>query len=494
VNLPRTGQTSCFDTSGFPVACDGTGQDGDLLAGGAWPVPRFVDNGDLTLTDNLTGLTWTKNGETPGNNLYTCSATSITVNWQAALNHIDCLNSRSYLGFTDWRLPNVNEIESLLNHEVADSTAWLVTQGFQNVWGAYWSSTTFSSTALPNGDYAFDINFLSGTVGISLKTATSYLPAVWSVRGETSGNTPLWKTGQIASFAGYDDGYFQQGKAAPQPRFTLQGECLTDRLIGLVWTQDGDRLNGQVGWQAALDYANSLDLCGSSDWRLPNRKELWSLLRAGSGDLLAWLESQGFRNVRSGGASSSEYYWSSTTYRYNPNSAWGFSMDGGLLQALSKSDQFNTAYVWAVRSGTLGGALLPTDTPMPTPTPKLSPTPQPSPTPLPRPVIDAVLPDQGDADVPGTLQIQGRNFKPGAQVQIGAGLILSSTVVSENMILAHLPAMPTGAYDLRVTSPGLICRRFPASLPACTDCLRSSGRCTYRCCSAKRPGRPQSVP
>ena len=57
VVLPQTGQTTCWDEDGAELtSCDGTGQDGDILAGANWPTPRFKDNGDGTMTDNLTGL------------------------------------------------------------------------------------------------------------------------------------------------------------------------------------------------------------------------------------------------------------------------------------------------------------------------------------------------------------------------------------------------------------------------------------------------------
>ena len=62
VQLPKTGQTTCYGgTSGATVIpCTGTGQDGELQTGLAWPNPRFTDNGDQSVTDNLTGLIWTK--------------------------------------------------------------------------------------------------------------------------------------------------------------------------------------------------------------------------------------------------------------------------------------------------------------------------------------------------------------------------------------------------------------------------------------------------
>jgi hypothetical protein len=63
VDLPHTGQTTCYDEGGDVIACPGTGHDGDVQAGVAWPFPRFTDNGNGTVTDHLTGLIWLKNAD-----------------------------------------------------------------------------------------------------------------------------------------------------------------------------------------------------------------------------------------------------------------------------------------------------------------------------------------------------------------------------------------------------------------------------------------------
>ena len=132
IQLPRTGQTKCYDTSGTEINCSGTGQDGDIQAGVAWPSPRFFDNGDGTITDNLTGLMWTQNANPAGNNM----------TWQSALDYVKTLNTG---GHTDWRLPNVNELKSLVNADEPETAVWLNRQGFTNVEGGkYWSSTTLA--------------------------------------------------------------------------------------------------------------------------------------------------------------------------------------------------------------------------------------------------------------------------------------------------------------------------------------------------------------
>jgi hypothetical protein len=55
--FPATGQTGCWDSSGNPISCTNTGQDGDIQAGATL---SYTDNGNGTITDNNTGLVWEK--------------------------------------------------------------------------------------------------------------------------------------------------------------------------------------------------------------------------------------------------------------------------------------------------------------------------------------------------------------------------------------------------------------------------------------------------
>lgn len=140
VQLPRTGQTACYDASGSVIACAGTGQDGDKLKGAAMPSPRFTDNANGTVTDNLTGLVWLKNANCWG----------ATTTWQAALTNANALSSGS-CGLTDgsaagsWRLPNIAELESLLDLSLSNP-AISTGHPFNNVqsyW--YWTGSTLSA-------------------------------------------------------------------------------------------------------------------------------------------------------------------------------------------------------------------------------------------------------------------------------------------------------------------------------------------------------------
>lgn len=98
-----TGQQSYWDASGDPISCAGTGRDGELQAGMDWATPRFMDNGDGTVTDILTGLVWLMDANCFGPR-----------NWTEALSDANDLSAGT-CGLTDgsvptdWRLPNVKE-------------------------------------------------------------------------------------------------------------------------------------------------------------------------------------------------------------------------------------------------------------------------------------------------------------------------------------------------------------------------------------------------
>ena len=113
--LPSTGQNLCYDAAGGVVACAGTGQDGETQRGAACPPPpRFADRGDGTVTDNLSGLTWLKNAtcadiQSAGGSDWATADRSAN-----ALHNGQCLLSDGSVA-GDWRLPNVNELESLVD-------------------------------------------------------------------------------------------------------------------------------------------------------------------------------------------------------------------------------------------------------------------------------------------------------------------------------------------------------------------------------------------
>lgn len=302
VALPRTGQTKCYDSAGAEIDCAGTGQDGMFRSGVAWPDPRFTDNGDGTMTDNLTGLVWAGNGELSG-----------WRTWQQALNFIKFMNegAEENFGFTDWRLPNILEMESLSNRGTSDFVQWLKDQGFINVYGTngrnfYWTSTTNKGVAYRSSAYIY--NILSDHAHAFEKTTRMY---VWPVRGGQAdqadpgfpANIP--KTGQVKCYneAGAEmdcagtgqDGELRWGVAWPEPRLTDNGDgSVTDNLTGLVWK--GAPSAESMTWSQALDYAASFNPASAgrlgpaqgdfdNDWRLCDENQGESLCTYGDESL-----------------------------------------------------------------------------------------------------------------------------------------------------------------------------------------------------------------
>jgi hypothetical protein len=386
IELPRTGQTTCYDVSGIEIVCAGSGQDGATQAGAASPGDRFTPfYYDLTVVDNLTGLMWTIDSRTPDPyDPYqpVCTTYERSMTWQGALGYIDCLNNYidpdclgqpGYRCHSDWRLPNRWELRSLIDYSYstnpASGPALPSGHPFINVEEnySYWSSTNMGigSMSMWNGS--------ESSVGPQF---------AWPVRaGQTDGNpNPAYpanipKTGQTDSFAPGDDGDIQAGVTWPDPRFTVtycntDGPCpnqaadcdedstgeptidptndvVTDNLTGLVWIRLPDNIHRT--WVEAIAYANNLSRCGYSNWRLPNINELGSMVHNGEPDTAVWLNTAPpfyFIGVES------FFHWSSTTDRSVAINAMGVNLWDGSIENHLKTDYY---YAWPVR---LPGALL----------------------------------------------------------------------------------------------------------------------------------------
>ncbi len=368
IQLPRTGQTKCYNAAGTELAsCAGTGQDGDIQAGAAWPSPRFVVSGENSniIQDKLTGLEWSKDGGTP-TVAGTPTCTGGTKTWQSALDYVACLNTNNYLGHNDWRLPNINELRSMLTTDQVVQSTWLIGQGFANVQSLYWSSTTHISSILGTiRARHVDMSINQGGDGSDPKTSNFY---AWPVRTSSNGSL-LPKTGQTSC---YDtgglpiscantgqDGEKQSGVAWPDTRFVVgtgaEAECITDKLTGLIWAKNGNLSGGKL-WQGALDFVASINsgagLCGYKDWRLPNRNELSSMFNSEQSDTSIWLNGQGFSTVQ-------PYYWASSTYSNYKDYAWEVHM--GYANAGANSKVGYNYNAWPVRGGTILNPLTLTD-------------------------------------------------------------------------------------------------------------------------------------
>jgi hypothetical protein len=371
IQLPRTGQTTVYSPT----------DDRAVRVGKQWPSPSLCDNGDETVTDNLTGLIWAGDGnlvmsrdpgfDNDGN------AGDGAISWQHALDYIKKLNAEKFRGHGDWRLPNINELASLVNQGEADTSLWLTEQGFKNTQPhRYWSST---NCALYTAK-AWTIDMESGTVDFPDKSQGFYLLPVRGGETEVPGasKNSLPKTGQTACYdengalipcgGTGQDGELQIGVFWPNPRFIDNNDLtVTDRLTGLIWAKDanlslsrnsyfainGTNYEGAVSWQDALNYVTMLNqdsYLGFSDWRLPNRNELVSLVNYMEANSSVWLTGQGILNTRN-------HYWSSGTVAGFSNKGWNVRTNGAVHGENKVADSSNnytffSSFVWPVRVDT----------------------------------------------------------------------------------------------------------------------------------------------
>ena len=132
---------------------------------------RFIDHGDGTITDNQTGLMWTKDAGTP--TVGSCAGGIKT--WQGALDYVTCLNGINHLGHSDWKLPGVKELISLVDYSRFGPPLPL-SHSFLNVQSyGYWSSSSDANYT----DGAWVVHMWDGGVGHDGKASNGY---VWPVR------------------------------------------------------------------------------------------------------------------------------------------------------------------------------------------------------------------------------------------------------------------------------------------------------------------------
>ncbi|MBS0373274.1 MAG: DUF1566 domain-containing protein [Proteobacteria bacterium] len=345
VRLAATGQVTSY----------APGDDGAQRAGVAWPLPRFVDHGDGSVTDALTGLVWLKDAG--------CLASA---DWATALAQAAALAS-GHCALTDgsqpgdWRVPNQWELESLVDASAANP-ALPASSPFAGLSTTpYWTSTSYYG-GVGGSPSAWAIRLSDGRyINDGVLNAKSAPLAVWAVRGAGGGAISLQATGFYVHYAPGDDGSIEAGVPLPFPRLVDNGDgTVTDAVTGLVWLQQGDCISGT--WSATLTAIASLasGQCGLSDgsiagqWRLPNRKELASLAdraQNNQADFFDWSWSSALPGIGSMSAAfrnviAFQYYWTSTTDAAAPSAAWTlFSCDFGIYDTPKAS----VGYALAVR-------------------------------------------------------------------------------------------------------------------------------------------------
>jgi hypothetical protein len=219
INLPDTGQTRSYT--------DTFGEDSDYTIN----PPSYTDNGDGTITDNNTGLMWQKEDD------------NVLRNWDDSVSYSENL---PLAGHDDWRLPTVKELADIVNYGTkipAIDTAYFPNTNTPGT-SFYCTSTTLTHDI----SRVWVVAFRYGKVRQIPKSMSSY---VRCVRG---GNYP------DQSFTDNNDG------------------TITDNVTGLMWQKEDDNYASSTGTDSGIIYCEEFSLGGYSDWRLPNIKELRSLI------------------------------------------------------------------------------------------------------------------------------------------------------------------------------------------------------------------------
>jgi hypothetical protein len=329
----------------------------------------YIDNLDGTVTDTGTGLMW-QQATAPG-----------TYSWIQAIVYCESLNLATH---TDWRLPTAQELETLTDksrYNPAINTTYFP----DTVAGFYWSSTTFASSSY----YAWLLEFYDGQDGGGVyaygKAGSSHVRAVRLGQSGAFNNLTLWPvpdTGQTQSYTstfGEDSDYTINQpfytklttSCTPLPDNATTWAMVRDDVTGLVWEEknakdnvinyadpnDADNMytwydsnpatnGGYEGMQRdgtdTEDFINALNTAnygGYSDWRMPNEKELQSIVNYGQYN--AAINTTYFPDTVAG------IYWSSTTCAEKTFRAWYVDFHYGSIYYDNKAAF--SAYVRAVR-------------------------------------------------------------------------------------------------------------------------------------------------
>lgn len=199
------------------------------------------------------------------------------------------------------------------------------------------------TTAAVNGGYYSATNLAQVDADLTAANIATNV-TLFGIAGTLSTNIValIQKTGQTTVYRSGDDGTYQKGMASSIPRFTIQSDpnCVLDNMTGLIWARNAN-MGGAMTWSDAIDYCESLNYGGQTDWRLPNAKELLSLIDLECADppLSAGHPFTGVLSL---------LYWSSSTYKPGTGAAWWVSLAGG---SSAVDDKPNTQYVWPVRGG-----------------------------------------------------------------------------------------------------------------------------------------------
>jgi hypothetical protein len=299
--LLETDQTDCYNDVGKEVECRGSGQDGEMRPKPAGAGKRFDIRNDI-IKDRCTDLTWSRNA----------SPAELPMTWAEAFDYVSSLNDASYSGIRQWRLPFRRELYSLISYQYFNP-ALPGKDPFTDVFsGYYWTASPASRLM----NQAWYIHLGGGRVYRGMKDG-SYM--VWPVAG-----SPV-------------------EEHLPTKRFNFTDNILRDHYTKRMWLKQDNHLAFPVKWNEAFDIISEMKqqyAGGYSDWRLPNIRELESLV-----DLNR--HSPALKPAPLIGKVA-EGYWSSTTSVYEKRYAWVlYTRDGAIGVGYKPKPDF---CVYAIRN------------------------------------------------------------------------------------------------------------------------------------------------
>jgi hypothetical protein len=320
-----TRQEACFDARAS-ITCpspgdDFYGQDAQYLT--TQPVYSIGRGGEVVI-DHATELVWTRGPDANGDGQIN-AADKMT--WAKAVDYADTLNARGYGGYHDWRLPSIRELYSLMDCRGTDISAFSpagvpcidadyfdfsygdTAAGDREIDMQYLSATLYTGTVMEGSECAFGLNVADGRIKCYPTAAAKY--ALY-VRGNPEyGASDFWDNG---------DG------------------TVSDRATGLMW-QQADSGYGMI-WEDALGYCQHSSRGGHDDWRLPDAKELQSIVdygrspeATGSPALDPVFQSSVITNEA--GQADWPFYWTGTTHQNN--TAGGVVGDAGVYIAFGRA-------------------------------------------------------------------------------------------------------------------------------------------------------------
>jgi len=312
--LLKTGQTSSYDSNGNIVS-DGSIKDDGYYQRGA--TRSYSRSGDIVI-DTVTGLQWSDSESISKPWITQASYNVHEFNNTSGDTAITYCESLQLGGYSDWRLPSVQEWETITDDGWLDES--LPMELFQNhstspYHNMYWTSTRYADYS----PWAWNMDIDHIKLGHSLETN---IYNVRCVRGEK-----------------LDD-----------PVLSRHGEIVIDSMTNLQW-QDNEAAKTEIMHPSdAIDYCENMDLGEWSDWRLPNKKELLSIVDYSQASPA--IDDSVFINIASSDHIS---YISSTSLSQAPASPWNVDfMDGN-----TGLNGFYNVHVRCVRGGDVENEISP---------------------------------------------------------------------------------------------------------------------------------------